>query len=167
MSNDNEISVEPIILTRELDAPSELVFDAWTLPEHLKNWMFPQKGFTCEYISADITPEGFSHHKMIAPNGQEMWLLTKYEEINKPKGLIFRQYASNEAADIASNPMMARIGLEEKDGKTMLTLTWQPINPTQEEADAFEKSRAQQAGGWSGSFEQLSAYLETLYESEN
>ena len=32
------ITVEPTILTREYKAPRQLVFDAWTQPEHLKNW---------------------------------------------------------------------------------------------------------------------------------
>ena len=89
MSNDTGITVEPTIITRELRAPKQLVFDAWTQPERLENWMFPQKGFTCEYIKADITPGGSSLHKLTAPNGFEMWLLTKYEEITAPDRLVF------------------------------------------------------------------------------
>ena len=169
-SSNNEILVEPTILTREFDAPRQLVFEAWTQPEHLKNWMFPEKGFTCEYISADIRPGGSAHHKMIAPNGHEMWQLTKYEEVNEPEGLVFTQYFSNEAGDILPNPMMANwpkelrtsIILEEVNGKTRLKLIWQPINPTQEEAAAFENSRSQHGSGWGGGFDQLTAYLATL-----
>ncbi len=78
----SEIEIEPTILLREFDAPLQLVFDAWTKPEHLKNWQFPFKGFKCEFVSASITPGGVSLHKMTAPNGFEMWLLTKYEEIS-------------------------------------------------------------------------------------
>jgi len=170
MSNETEIMVEPSILTREFDAPKQLVFDAWTQPEHLKNWNFPKKGWTCEYVSADIKPGGSSLHKMIAPNGHEMWLLTKYEEINEPDGLVFRQYISNEAGDILPNSMMpdwpkelrTSIVLEEVDGKTQLKLIWQPINPTQEEADCFENSLSQHGNGWGGGFDQLTIYLETL-----
>ena len=44
MTHDNEIAVEPTILVREYNAPRQLVFDAWTQVEHLKNWMFPFKG---------------------------------------------------------------------------------------------------------------------------
>lgn len=57
MNHKKTLSVEPSIITREFNAPRQLVFDAWTKPEHLKNWMFPQKGFTCEYISANISKE--------------------------------------------------------------------------------------------------------------
>ena len=103
MNNDDQIAIEPTILTREYKAPRQLVFDAWTQPEHLKHWQFPFKGFTCEFHSADIQPGGSTLHKMTAPNGFEMWLLTKYEEITPPERLVFRQYNSNKAGDILPN----------------------------------------------------------------
>jgi len=170
MSDEDEILVEPTILTREYDAPIQLVFDAWTQVDHLKNWQFPQKGFTCEYLYADIKPGGSSLNKMTAPNGFEMWLLTKFEEINPPNNLVFRQYNSNESGDILPNPQMPNwpkelrttINLDEVDGKTKLQLIWQPINPTKEEAEAFEVSRSEHNKGWGGGFEQLSIYLATL-----
>ena len=170
MSLDNELTVEPSILTREFNAPRQLVFEAWTQPEHLKNWMFPQKGFTCEYVTAEIKPGGSSHHKMIAPNGHEMWLLTKYEDVNPPDSLVFRQDFSNEACDILPNPQMPNwpkelrttIKLEEVDGKTNLQLIWQPIDPSKEEAETWEASRSQHGYGWGGGFDQLAIYLESL-----
>jgi len=170
MNNETEITIKPSILTREFDAPKQLVFDAWTKPEHLKNWNIPMKGVTCEYVSADIRTGGSSLHKMIMPNGHEMWLLTKYEEINEPDSLVFRQYMSNEAGDILPNTMMpdwpkemqASIFLEEVDGKTQLKFIWQPINPTQKEADCFENAGEQAKKGWDGALGLLTAYLETL-----
>ncbi len=170
MSNDQDIHVAPTILTREFDAPQQLVFDAWTQPDHLKNWMFPQQGFRCEYVQADISAGGSSLHKMIAPNGFEMWLLTKYEAIDPPTSLVFRQYISNEAGDILPNPQMLNwpkelqttIKLEEVNGKTKLELIWQPINPTQAEVEAFEASRDQHGQGWANGLEQLTKYLQQL-----
>jgi len=170
MSNDTKRNVAPSIMTREFDAPRQLVFDAWTKPEHLKNWMFPQKGFTCEYVFADIRSGGSSLHKIKAPNGFEMWLLTKYEEVTPPERLVFRQYYSNAAGEILPNPRMPNwpkelrttINLDEVDGKTKLQLIWQPIDPTKEEADAFNASRSQHGSGWGGGFDQLTAYLGTL-----
>ena len=170
MNNEKSFTVEPTILTREFNAPRELVFDAWTKPEHLKNWMFPQQGFSCEYVSADITPGGASLHKMSAPNGFEMWLLTKYEEISPPSKLVFRQYTSNASGDILPNPQMpdwprelrTTITLEAVGGKTRLQLVWQPVDPTREEIEAFEASRAEHGKGWGGGLEQLDAYLDSL-----
>jgi len=170
MSNDKEITVEPSILTREFDAPIQLVFDAWTQVEHLKNWQFSENGFTCEYVSADIKPGGSSLHKMATPNGFEMWLLTKYEEISPPEKLVFRQYMSNEAGDILTNPQMtnwpkemrATVKLEDVDGKTKLQFIWEPIDPTEEEVETFEASCAQHGDGWGAGLNQLTLYLVTL-----
>lgn len=167
MSDNNKIIVEPTILTREYKAPKQLVFDVWTQPEHLKNWQFPFEGFKCEFISAEIKPGGSTLHKMIAPNGFEMWLLTKYEEITPPDSLVFRQYNSNEAGEIIPNPQMpvwpkemrTTINLQEVGEITKLELIWQPIDPTKEEAEAFEASRPEHDKGWGGGLEQLKVYL--------
>lgn len=170
MNNDNEIVVEPTILTREYDAPRQLVFDAWTQAEHLKNWQFPAKGFVCQYVHTDIRPGGYSLHKMTAPNGFEMWLLTRYEEISPPESLVFRQYNSNEAGEILPNPQIPNwpkelrttIELEEVNGKTRLQLIWQPVNPSKEEADTFEATRSEHNKGWGGGLEQLADYLRQI-----
>lgn len=167
---DNEIKVAPTIFTREFNAPRQLVFDAWTQVAHLKNWMFPFKGFVCEYLHADIKTGGSSLHKMTAPNGHEMWLLTRYEAVDPPETLVFRQYNSNAAGEILPNPQMphwpkelrATVKLEDLGDKTRLQLIWQPINPTKEEAEAFEASRAEHQKGWGGGFDQLANYLQTL-----
>jgi len=37
-----------VVITRILDAPRELVFDAWTKQEHLSKWWGPQ-GFTTTF----------------------------------------------------------------------------------------------------------------------
>lgn len=170
MKNNKGLSVEPTILTKEYNAPRQVVFDAWIMPEHLQNWQFPFKGFTCEFISADIRPGGSSLHKMTSPNGFEMFLLTKYEEINPPASLVFRQYNSNAAGDILPNPqvpnwpkeMRTTIRLEEINGKTKLELIWQPVDPSHEEAEVFEASRPEHDKGWGGGLAQLDTYLQTL-----
>jgi len=164
------INVEPTILTREYDAPRALVFDAWTKAEHLKNWQFPFQGFVCEFVKSEIVAGDSTLHKLTAPNGFTMWLLTKYEEITPPKTLVFRQYAANEAGEILKNlqlpnwpsEMRTTINLKEKDGKTELELIWQPMNPTEEEAEVFEKSRPDHNKGWGGGLDQLVSYLEVM-----
>jgi len=168
--SDTDIVVEPTILTRTYSAPRQLVFDAWTKTEHLQNWQFPFKGFKCEFVSHDIRPGGSTLHKMTAPNGFEMWLLTKYEEIVEPTSIVFRQYPSNETGEILPNPqnpnwpkeMRTTIKLSEDGDKTRLELIWQPINPSQAEAEAFEASRPDHEKGWGGGLEQLVAYLDSM-----
>ena len=170
MSENNDINFEPSIITRELNAPKQLVFDAWTQVDHLKNWQFPMKGARCEYTHADISPGGSSLHKMMMPNGFEMWLLTKYEVVDSPDKLVFRQYMSNEAGEIVQNPQMPTwpkemrltINFEEVAGKTKLELIWEPVDPTKEEAETFKQAGQQSTQGWSMGLDQLEDYLSRL-----
>jgi uncharacterized protein YndB with AHSA1/START domain len=51
-------SDEPIItMVRIFDAPRELVFKAWTDPEHLAQWWGPH-GFTNPVCEVDLRPGG-------------------------------------------------------------------------------------------------------------
>lgn len=163
------ITVEPSVLTKDFKAPMQLVYDAWTQEQHLCKWQVPNNDIRCEYKHADIKTGGSSLHKMTMPNGNEMWLLTQYHELTPPDTIVFTQYASNENGDIMPPQMpnwpkeiRATIKLSEANGVTQLQFIWQPINPTQEEADAWEASRSEHGKGWGGSFEMLAAYLANL-----
>lgn len=168
MSTDKII---PSKIIREFNAPRQLVFDAWTQTKHLNNWMFPMVGCKCEFVSANIIDGGTSLHKVTMPNGHEMWLYTKYEEVLSPEKLVFLQYFSNENGDIVSmdhipnwpKDMLASLFFEEvSSNKTKLTFLWEPRNPTEEELKAFEATRSDHGNGWGAGMEQLHCYLESL-----
>ncbi|MBX2868535.1 MAG: SRPBCC domain-containing protein [Acidiferrobacterales bacterium] len=163
--------VEPSVIKRQFNAPRQLVFDAWTKVEHLNHWMFPMQGCTCEFVSADIRDNGSSLHKITMPNGHEMWLYTKYEEVNSPDRLVFLQYMSNQEGEIVhANPvpnwpkdMLATLTFEDIDeNNTQLTFLWEPVDPTEEEIKAFEETRAQHESGWGAGMAQLENYLGSL-----
>ncbi len=59
-------------------------------------------------------------------------------------------------------PIRASIKLSESNGVTSMQFIWQPINPTREEAEAWEASRSQHGKGWEGGFEMLAIYLATM-----
>jgi len=167
----SEIKVEPSVITRDFDAPRQLVFDAWTKVKHLNNWMFPMPGCTCEFVSAEIENNGSSLHKITMPNGHEMWLFTKYEEVSSPDKLVFLQYMSNEQGEIVPmahipnwpKDMLATLLFEEiSKNKTRLIFRWEPRNPTSEEVKAFESTRTDHSKGWGAGMEQLDTYLSSL-----
>jgi uncharacterized protein YndB with AHSA1/START domain len=56
MANQNGTSKE-LIITRVFDAPRELVWKAWTDPEHVKRWWGPQY-FTAPHITIDFRVGG-------------------------------------------------------------------------------------------------------------
>jgi len=168
----SEINIEPSILNRDFNAPMRLVYEAWTQEGHLCKWQAPDESVVCEYTFADIRVDGHALHKMTMPNGHEMWLLTKYQELSPYTTIVFTQYQSNERGEIMPPPMpnwpkeiRATIRLSEDAGVTSMQFIWQPINPTKEEAEAWEASRSQHGKGWGGSFELLAAHLAKLLEN--
>lgn len=44
--------------TRVFDAPRELIFDAWTSPEHLPNWMTGPDGWSMPVCEIDLRVGG-------------------------------------------------------------------------------------------------------------
>lgn len=164
-----DIVIEPSILTRDFNAPIQLVYEAWTQESHLCQWQVPNAHILCEYKYADISAGGNSLHKMRMPNGNDMWILTCYHELHPYHTIVFTQYQSNESGEIMPPPMpnwpkeiRTTIKLSEANGITKMEFIWQPVNPTPKEAEAWEASRAQHGKGWGGSFELLAGYLAKL-----
>jgi len=164
-------AVVPSEIVREFNAPRKLVFDAWTQVKHLNNWMFPMAGCKCEFVSANIVSGGDSLHKLTMPNGNQMWLLTKYEEVLPPERLVFLQYFSNESGDIVPMPhmpdwpkhMLATLHFEVIEAnRTKLTFLWEPRNATAQELIAFESTRTDHGKGWGAGMEQLHIYIESI-----
>src|SRR5258708_24804004 len=56
-------------ITREFDAPRELVFKAWTDPKHLAQWWGP-RGFTNPVCEWDARPGREIYVVIRAPNGE-------------------------------------------------------------------------------------------------
>ncbi len=60
-----------LVLEREVDVPPELVWAAWTQPEHLKQWFTP-KPFETTEAEIDLRPGGIFRVVMRSPEGEEM-----------------------------------------------------------------------------------------------
>ena len=162
----NATTVKPHVITRVFDAPRELVFKAWTERERLMQWFGP-KGFTLQVAKMDLRPGGIFHYSMLAPNGQEMWGKFVYREIVAPERIVLINSFSDKDGNITRHPMsptwplemLSTTTLTESNGKTLLTLEWEPWNATEEELQTFDKARPGMDQGWSGTFEQLDNYL--------
>jgi len=58
---------EDLILERTMDAPRDLVWKAWTDPEHLKAWWAPKPYETTE-CEIDLRPGGIFYTRMTGPD---------------------------------------------------------------------------------------------------
>ncbi|MCL6728974.1 SRPBCC family protein [Sphingomonas hankyongi] len=57
-----------LVLERTLDAPIDLVWMAYTDPEHLKQWFAP-KPYQITECQLDLTPGGIFRIRMVGPDG--------------------------------------------------------------------------------------------------
>jgi uncharacterized protein YndB with AHSA1/START domain len=78
-----------IVSTRVLDAPRELVFEAWMDPHHLAQWWGP-KGFTNTFEEFDMRPGGVWRFVMHGPNGDDYKNASVFVEVVKPERIVFQ-----------------------------------------------------------------------------
>jgi uncharacterized protein YndB with AHSA1/START domain len=152
--------------TRVFDAPRDLVWKAFTEPERLMRWWGP-KGFTMLSAKLDLRPGGVFHYGMRGPDGREMWGKWIYREIVPPEKLSTVVSFADDAGNRMRHPwsptwpeeVLNTMVLTEQDGKTTITLSGIPINATDEERKTFDEGRGSMKQGFTGTLDQLAAYL--------
>jgi uncharacterized protein YndB with AHSA1/START domain len=85
------IKIDPkldLVLEREIDVPVELVWKAWTTPEHLREWFVP-KPWTITSCEIDLRPGGKFSTTMRSPEGQEFPNLGCFLEVAPNERLVF------------------------------------------------------------------------------
>jgi uncharacterized protein YndB with AHSA1/START domain len=158
----------PFILTRVFQAPQQLLWDAWTKPLHLGQWMSP-KGCAVLAVKMDFRVGGTYHYGLKLPNGDDMWGQWLFREILAPERLVFVQNFYNADGGMTRHPMatnwpldtLSTITFSEHAGQshgTTVVLTWTPINASDEERAMFDSSHASMQQGWASMMEQLMAY---------
>lgn len=147
-----EPSDRVLVITRVFDAPRELVFKAWTEPEHMARWFGPA-GFTSKVLKHDLRPGGSYRIHMLGPDGDH-WTQGVYREVVPPGRLVM----VGAWADANGNPTRPETTLtllfEDVGGKTRLTLH----NAVFESVTARDMHNE----GWTSSLDCLAAYLATV-----
>ena len=143
-----------IVMTRVIDAPRGLVFDAWTSPEHLPNWMLGPDGWTMPVCEIDLRPGGAWRFVWRRSDGSEMAMRGVYQEVTPPERLVSTESWGPEWPETLNT-----LGLAEEDGQTTLTQT--VLYPSKAARDAALQSGMK--AGVSKSFDRLAAYLDGLF----
>lgn len=157
---------EPFIISRQFDAPREVVWKAWTERESLMRWFGP-KGCSIPTATMDFRVGGEFHYCMQTPNGQEMWGKWIFREIVPPEKIVLANSFSNREGAIVRPPfpgewplqMVTETTFTEEGGRTTITLKWLPLDATEAERKTFDHGRGSFTQGWSGTFDQLAEYL--------
>ncbi len=77
-----------LVLEREIDVPVELVWKAWTTPEHVRHWFVPRP-WTITSCEIDLRPGGIFASTMRSPDGQEFANVGCYLEIVPMRRMVF------------------------------------------------------------------------------
>ena len=105
-----------IVTTRLIDAPRELVYEAWTDPKHVGHWFGPD-GFTTITKSMDVRPGGKWVFVMHGPDGTEWPNVVTYEEVTAPTRLVY-PHGDDKELDMFHVTMT----LDDEGGQTALTM---------------------------------------------
>ena len=115
-------ATKTVFINREFEAELSLVWDAFTKPELLDQWLAP-KPFTSKTKYMDFTVGGKRFYAMVSPEGQERWAIQEYTSITPKTN--FKMY--NAFADAAENPELPGSEWDhtfsEQVGKTKVTIT--------------------------------------------
>lgn len=146
-----------LVLQRDIDVPRDLVWAAWTQPEHLSKWFTPAPWSVTE-CEIDLRPGGIFRTVMRSPEGEEHPHIGCYLEIVPNERLVWTD-ALLPGYRPAENPFVTAIVTLEARG-----------NGTRYIATALHRDEATRKrheemgfyGGWGKALDQLVAHSKTM-----
>ena len=115
-----KLVIEPgkhdIVMSREFNAPRELVFRALTDPTLVPRWWGP-KDVTTIVDKMDVQMGGIWRYVQRGTDGSEYGFRGVYHEITPPERLVY----TFEWEGMLGHILLETITLEDRDGKTVLT----------------------------------------------
>jgi uncharacterized protein YndB with AHSA1/START domain len=146
-------SERELVITRTVDGPARIVFEAWTTPELFKRWWVPKSlGMSLRSCDMDVRVGG-TYRLVFAHEASEFAFFGSYLEVTPHSRLVW----TNEESD--DGPVTS-VTFEEQAGKTMLVM--HELYPSKDALDAAGTGAAEAMGE---TFEQLDELLVTLSAS--
>jgi uncharacterized protein YndB with AHSA1/START domain len=141
-----------LVTTRVFDAPRHLVWEAWTNPKHVPNWLLGPSGWTMPVCEIDLRPGGQWHFGWRLGDGTEMEMRGSYREVVPPERLVNTERWGDEWPETVNT-----LVLTEDGDRTLMTLT--VLYPSKEARDAATATGM--TGGMTESFDRLDEFLRT------
>jgi uncharacterized protein YndB with AHSA1/START domain len=145
-----------VVLTRAFDAPRELVFEAWTNPEHVRHWWGLRES-TMLLCEADVRPGGSWRYVTTAQDGAEVPFTGVYQDVAPPERLVYTEMYDVEPFN-SGDPAVNTVTFTPEEGGTLVTVT--TVYPSKEVRD-FVLSTGMEAGA-AESYDRLAEHLTTL-----
>jgi len=140
-----------LTIEKTFDAPIDLVWEAWTSPEHIAKWWGP-KGMETRIVKHDLVVGGAWEFAMTMPDGNDFIGEGIYSAIEKPSRLV---------TSANFRPMTEGVELEVllvADGE-QTHFTFNVLHETEEYCQAQEKMGFY--NGWGSTFERLKEMVES------
>lgn len=149
MTQINERSGNIITMKRTLNAPINLVWEAWSKAEHIINWWSPE-GMEVDVIEHEFKVGGKWKYIMKMSDGKEFISEGEYIEIVELTKII---------TSANFKPMTEGVTLESlfKENGDKTEFTFNVVHPTEEYCLAQEKMGIY--NGWGSAFDRLETFL--------
>jgi uncharacterized protein YndB with AHSA1/START domain len=146
-------SERELVVTRAVDGPARIVFEAWTKPELFQRWWVPKScGVSLLSYEADIRSGGAYRLVMGHPSSEQpMAFFGRYLEVTPHSRLVWTNDEGGEAGAVTT------VTFEEKDGATRVIV--HELYPSTVALDDAMASGS--TSGWGEQFEQLDDLIAT------
>jgi uncharacterized protein YndB with AHSA1/START domain len=108
------------VITRVVNAPRGMVFDAHTKPELVKRWLSGLPGWTLPVCEIDLRVGGKYRYEWRGPEGESMGMGGTFTEIVRPSRIVATQLFDQ---DWTGGETIVSTDIVEKNGKSTITTT--------------------------------------------
>ena len=144
-------SERELVVTRTVNGPARIVFEAWTKPELFKQWWVPKSaGVSLLSCEMDVRVGGGYRLVFDLEASEPMAFFGTYLEVTPHSRLVWTNDEAGDAGQVTT------VTFEEKAGKTLVVL--HELYPSKEALDGAPGGE----GGMPEQFEQLDELLVTL-----
>jgi uncharacterized protein YndB with AHSA1/START domain len=150
-----------LVFTRVLDAPRELVWKAWTEPQHVSQWWGP-RGFTTTIHEMNVRPGGVWRQTMHGPDGADYPNESVFVEVVKPERISYT-LAGGKKGD-PSHQLEQTWTFEAQGDKTKVTLRM--LFPSAAALEHVVKTYGA-AEGATQTLDRLAEHLPTMREKDS
>ncbi|HTJ84670.1 MAG TPA: SRPBCC family protein [Polyangiaceae bacterium] len=145
-------SERELVVTRTVDGPARLVFEAWTNPRLLERWWVP-KSFGLSLLSCEADARvGGKYRLVFSHGGSTMEFFGRYLEVTPHTRLVWTNDEDKDGGPVTT------VTFEEKGGKTLLVV--HDLYPSKEALDQAIASGA--TSGMPETLDQLNELLTAL-----
>lgn len=160
MNKLDDLTIDPtldLVLERVVDVPREIMWQAWTQPEHLMAWFAPKPWLTVD-CKIDLRPGGIFYTVMQSPEGKQFPNTGCFLEIVPHEKLVFTDALAPGFRPLENSFFTAVVTFTSEAGGTRyraVAIHKDQAGREQHEAMGFHE-------GWSQCLDQLVAWAKSV-----